>query len=122
MNIPFEGSLLRIFIGEADKFAGQPLYEWIVLRAREQGLAGATVLRGMMGFGANTRQIRTLRFDALSEDLPVVIELVDTEEKLEQFLNVVGPAIQAGLVTMEKARVKVYRANDIQEQSRGEHE
>jgi uncharacterized protein len=110
MHIPSEGSLLRIFVGEADKYAGKPLYEWIVLQAREQDLAGATVLRGMMGFGANTRQIQTLRFDALSEDLPVIIELVDTEEKLEQFLDVIEPAIQAGLVTMEKARVKVYRA------------
>jgi PII-like signaling protein len=112
MHIPSEGSLLRIFVGEADKYAGKPLYEWIVLRAREQDLAGATVLRGMMGFGANTRRIQTLRFDALSEDLPIIIELVDTEEKLEQFLDVIGPAIQAGLVTMEKARVKVYRAGD----------
>ncbi len=110
MHIPSEGSLLRIFVGEADKYSGKPLYEWIVLQAREQGLAGATVLRGIMGFGANTRQIQTFRFDMLSEDLPVVVELVDTEEKLEQFLDVIEPAIQAGLVTMEKARVRIYRA------------
>ena len=71
MQLPQEGFLLRIFIGEADKYQGKPLYEWIVLQAREQGLAGATVLRGMMGFGATTRQIHTFRFDTLSEDLPV---------------------------------------------------
>jgi len=111
MHLPEEGSLLRIFIGEADKHAGKPLYEWIVLQAREQGFAGATVLRGMMGFGAHTRQIHTFRFDTLSEDLPIVVEIVDTEEKLEAFLDVVGPSLTAGLVTMEKARVRFYKSN-----------
>lgn len=109
MQLPEEGSLLRIFIGEADKYQGKPLYEWIVLQAREHGLAGATVLRGMMGFGANTRIIHTFRFDVLSEDLPIIVEIVDTEEKLEKFLDLIEPAIKAGLVTMEKARVKFYR-------------
>jgi len=109
MQLPTEGSLLRIFIGEADKFEGKPLYEWIVLKAREQRLAGATVLRGMMGFGANTRQIHTFRFDTLSEDMPIVIEIVDVEDKLESFLETINPHIKAGLVTIENARVKFYR-------------
>jgi PII-like signaling protein len=109
MQLPQEGSLLRIFIGEADKYEHKPLYEWIVLQARERGLAGATVLRGMMGFGANTRQIHTFRFDTLSEDLPIVIEIVDTQENLEKFLEMIEPHITAGLVTLEKAQVKYYR-------------
>ena len=109
MQLPQEGSLLRIFIGEADKHEHQPLYEWLVLKAREQGLAGATVLRGMMGFGANTRQIHTFRFDTLSEDLPIVVEIVDTQANLEKFLDVIEPHITAGLVTLEKAQVKFYR-------------
>ena len=109
MQLPQEGSLLRIFIGEADKHEHKPLYEWLVLKAREQGLAGATVLRGMMGFGANTRQIQTFRFDTLSEDLPIVVEIVDTQENLEKFVDLIEPHIVAGLVTMEKAQIKFYR-------------
>lgn len=109
MQLPQEGTLLRIFIGEADKQEGKPLYEWIVLKAREQGLAGATVLRGTMGFGATTRQIHTFRFDTLSEDLPIIVEIVDTSEKLESFLELIEPHIKAGLVTLEKAQVKFYR-------------
>jgi PII-like signaling protein len=109
MQLPHEGSLLRIFIGESDKYQGKPLYEWIVLQAREQGLAGATVLRGMMGFGAKTRQIHTFRFDTLSEDLPVIVEIVDIQDKLDSFLESIEPHIKAGLVTIEKARIKFYR-------------
>ena len=109
MQLPHEGTLLRIFIGEADRHQGKPLYEWIVLQAREQGLAGATVLRGMMGFGANTRKIHTFRFETLSEDLPVVVEIVDTTEKLDKFLELIEPQIKAGLVTLEKAQIKFYR-------------
>jgi PII-like signaling protein len=109
MQLPQEGLLLRVFIGEADKHEHRPLYEWIVLKAREYGLAGATVLRGMMGFGAYTRQIHTFRFDTLSEDLPVIIEIVDTQAKLEAFLDLIEPHIKAGLVTLEKAQVKFYR-------------
>lgn len=109
MQLPQEGTLLRVFIGEADKYQGKPLYEWIVKQARERGLAGATVLRGMMGFGANTRKIHTFRFDTLSEDLPIVIEIVDTQDKLEQFLALIEPHIKAGLVTIEKAQIKFYR-------------
>lgn len=109
MQLPQEGSLLRIFIGEAEKYEHQPLYEWIVLKARAQGLAGATVLRGMMGYGANTRQIQTFRFDTLSEDLPIVVEIVDTPDNLEKFLDVIEPHITAGLVTLEKAQIKFHR-------------
>ena len=109
MQLPQEGTLLRVFIGEADKHEGKPLYEWIVLKAREQGLAGATVLRGMMGYGARTRQIHTFRFDTLSEDLPIIVEIVDTSEKLDRFLELIEPHIMAGLVTLEKAQIKIYR-------------
>ena len=111
MHLPEEGYLLRIFIGESDHHAGKPLYEWIVLQAREQELAGATVLRGMMGFGANTRVIHTFKIERLSEDLPIVVEIVDTKEKLESFLDTIDPHIKAGLVTLEKAQIKFYRAN-----------
>lgn len=109
MQLPQDGALLRIFIGEADKYMGQPLYEWIVQQALEQGLAGATVLRGMMGFGGGTRRIHAFRFESLSEDLPVVVEVVDTQENLEQFIARIEPSISAGLATLEKARIKFYR-------------
>lgn len=111
MHLPEEGSLLRIFIGESDKHEHKPLYEWIVLQAREQGLAGATVLRGVMGFGANTRVIQTFKIERLSEDLPMVVEVVDTKERLEAFLELIDPHIKAGLVTLEKAEIKIYKAN-----------
>jgi hypothetical protein len=109
MQLPQDGALLRIFIGEADKYMGRPLYEWIVVQALEQGLAGATVLRGMMGFGGGTRRIQTFRFESLSEDLPVVVEVVDSEENLERFIEHIEPSIRAGLATLEKARIKFYR-------------
>ncbi|HEY5627124.1 MAG TPA: DUF190 domain-containing protein [Nitrospira sp.] len=108
--IPTEGTLLRIFVGESDKYQKQPLYEWIVIQARAQGLAGATVLRGLMGFGANTRVIHTFKIERLSEDLPMVIELVDTADKLETFLAFVEQHIDSGLLaTMEKVQVRFYR-------------
>ncbi len=110
MRLPEEGYLLRIFIGESDKHEHRPLYEWIVLQARDQGLAGATVLRGIMGFGANTRVIQTFKIERLSEDMPMVVEIVDTKEKLEEFLELIDPHIKAGLVTFEKAQIKFYRA------------
>jgi PII-like signaling protein len=109
MQLPQEGSLLRIFIGEADKCEGKPLYEWIVLKARQHELAGATVLRGMMGFGANTRKIQTFRFETLSEDMPIVVEIVDTQANLDKFLELIEPRIKAGLVTIEKAQIKIHR-------------
>jgi len=111
MHLPEEGYLLRVFIGESDHHAGKPLYEWIVLQAREQGLAGATVLRGMMGFGANTRVIHTFKIERLSEDLPIIVEVVDTKEKLESFLESIDDHIQAGLVTLEKAQIRFYKAD-----------
>jgi uncharacterized protein len=111
MHLPEEGYLLRIFIGESDRHDGKPLYEWLVLRARERGLAGATVLRGVMGFGANTRVIHTFKIERLSEDLPMVIEIVDTKEKLEKFLEEIDEHLLAGLVTLEKAQIRFYKAD-----------
>lgn len=108
--LPTEGSLLRIFVGEADRHDKQPLYEWIVAQARAQGLAGATVLRGLMGFGANTRMIHTFKIERLSEDLPIIIEMVDTSEKLEAFLSFVEQHIRSGLLaTMEQIHIRFYR-------------
>jgi PII-like signaling protein len=112
MSLPEEGYLLRIFIGEADKAHGKPLYEWLVLQARDQGLAGATVLRGLMGYGANSREIHTFKFTRLSEDLPVVVEIVDTKEKLETYLASIEESIQAGMVTLEKATIRIYRGDE----------
>jgi PII-like signaling protein len=109
MVLPTEGCLLRIFIGESDRHDGKPLYEWLVLQAREQGLAGATVLRGLMGFGAHSR-VHTFKIERLSEDLPMVVEIVDTREKLEAFLAFIDGAIPEGLATLEKAEVRFYRS------------
>ena len=112
MELPEEGYLLRIIIGESGRHKGTPLYEWIVVKARECGVAGATVVRGMMGYGANSR-IKTASILRLSEDLPVIIELVDTKEMLEQFLEVVDPVLGEGLVTFEKMHIRMYRAPGI---------
>ena len=109
MELPQEGYLLRIIIGESSRHKNTPLYEWIVVKARECGVAGATVMRGMMGYGANSR-IKTASILRLSEDLPVIIELVDTREMLEQFLDVVDPVLKEGLVTFEKMHIRMYRA------------
>jgi uncharacterized protein len=106
--LPAEGSLLRIFIGEGDRHEGRPLYEWLVLRARAEGVAGATVLRGVMGYGATSR-LHTFKIERLSEDLPIVLEFVDTREKLEAFLSVVDSVVAEGLATLEKAEVRFYR-------------
>jgi len=110
MKIPEEGCLLRVFIGESDRWHGKPLYEAIVLKARELHLAGATVLRGPMGFGAHSR-MHTTKILRLSQDLPVVIEIVDAEEKIEALLPHIDEMVEEGLVTMEKVRVIKYRAN-----------
>jgi PII-like signaling protein len=104
-----DGCLLRIFIGENDRKDGQLLHEWIVSEARRQGLAGATVLRGILGFGAHSR-LHTFKIERLSEDLPIVVEIVDTREKLEAFLGSVEGAIVEGLATLEKADVRFYRS------------
>jgi uncharacterized protein len=107
MQIPENAVLLRIFIGETDKYAGKSLGEAIVLKAREQGLAGATVLRGPMGFGQSS-QIHTAKILRLSEDMPLVIEIVDGEDKINAFLPVIDAMITSGLVTLEKVKVLRY--------------
>lgn len=109
MQIPEEGYLLRIFVGESDKHGHRPLYEVIVVKARAQGLAGATVTRGVMGFGKHS-MLHTAKILRLSEDLPMVIEIVDGLEKIEAFLPTLDEIIQDGLVTLEKIRVLQYRA------------
>lgn len=111
MRIPREGQLLRIFVGESDRWKGRPLFEAIVQEARRQGLAGATVFRGFEGFGARSR-IHTSRILRLSEDLPILIEIVDAEDKVQAFLPVLDDMVQEGLVTVEKATVIFYRAGD----------
>src|SRR5580765_4101642 len=107
MQIPQEATLLRIFIGESDRWEHQPLYEAIVLKAREAGLAGATVLRGVMGFGKNSI-LHTAKILRLSEDLPMVIEIVDSLDKVEAFLPELDAMITDGLVTLERVRVIHY--------------
>lgn len=107
MHVPEKGVLLRIFLGESDRWHGRPLYEALVLRARELGLAGATVLRGPMGFGATSR-VHTAKLLRLSEDLPMVVEVVDAPDKIELFLEEIDPMMQGGLVTIENVRVLRY--------------
>ena len=109
MQIPHEAVLLRIFIGESDRWEHQPLYEAIVLKAREMHMAGATVLRGPMGFGKTSR-LHTAKILRLSMDLPLIIEIVDSEEKVNTFLPVLDAMMGGGLVTLEKAKVIEYRA------------
>ncbi len=109
MILPEEGYLLRIFIGESDRKDGKLLHEWIVLEARRQGLAGATVLRGIMGFGASSR-IHTAKIERLSEDLPIVVEIVDTRERLERFFDSIEGSIREGLATLEKVQIRIYRS------------
>ena len=109
MELPEDALLLRVFIGESDRYRHQPLYEAIVMKAREMQMAGATVLRGPMGFGASSR-IHTAKIIQLSMDLPLVIEIVDTEEKINSFLSILDEMMGGGLVTLEKARVIRYKA------------
>ena len=109
MKIPEEGQLLRIFIGESDRWQGKPLYEAIILKAREMGIAGATMLRGMMGYGAASR-IHTAKILRLSEDLPIVVEIVDSKEKITALLPTIEEMVQEGLVTLENVRVLQYRS------------
>ena len=110
MGIPEEATLLRIFLGENDRTDGRPLYEAIVLKAREMHLAGATVLRGPMGFGKTSR-LHTAKILRLSEDLPVVVEIVDAEERIRSFLAAIEPMMTGGLVTVEKAQVIRYESD-----------
>ena len=108
MTIPSEGKLLRIFIGEADRWRGKPLYEAIVVEARKRGLAGATVIKGFMGFGAHSR-IHTAKLLELSQDLPIVIEIVDAPDKIEAFMPDLEQMVGDGLITLERAEVLLYR-------------
>ena len=114
MTLQSESYLLRIFIGESDRINGKPLYEWLVREAKSRGMAGATVLRGMMGFGAHTKIIHTFKIERLSEDLPIVIEIVDTQDKIEDFLAFAESNIKRGIMaTVEKVQVRVYRGGKI---------
>jgi len=108
--IPTEGQLLRIFIGEDDHWHGRPLYEAIIEEARRRGLAGATAWKGFIGFGANSR-LHTTKILRLSEDLPVIIEVVDSPEKIAAFLPVLDDMVTEGLVTVERAEVILYRSS-----------
>ena len=107
MNLVRDAVLLRIFLGENDKADGAPLYEALVLKAREMQMAGATVLRGPMGYGRSSR-LHTAKILRLSEDLPVVVEIVEAEDKVEAFLTAVEPMMGSGLITLEKVRVRRY--------------
>ncbi len=110
MKVQGEGLLLRVFCGESDTWHGKPLYEAIVERVREAGMAGATVLRGIEGFGANSR-IHTSRLLRLSEDLPVVIEIVDLADRIEAIMPTLDEMIGEGMITLEKVRVIAYRGD-----------
>jgi len=107
-TIEENGQLLRIMIGETDRHGRTPLYEWIVKQARNHSMAGATVLRGIQGFGANSL-IHTTKILRLSEDLPVVVEIIDTQEKIASFLPIIDEAITEGIATVEKVNVRFYR-------------
>jgi len=110
MKIEGEGKLLRVFVGESDRWHGKPLYQAIVERVRKEGLAGATVLRGIEGFGADSR-LHTARILRLSEDLPVVIEIVDSAEQIERILPVLDEMVGEGMVTVERVEVIAYRGS-----------
>lgn len=110
IELPEESVLLRIFISERDHYQGHPLYEALVLKAREVGLAGATVLRGPLGYGHSSR-IHTAKILRLSDDLPLVVEIVETQQKIDAFLPVLDDMMESGLVTIEKARVLRYGPN-----------
>ena len=108
MEVPRDSMLLRIFIGESDRWNHKPLYEAIVLKAREMHLGGATVMRGPMGFGKSSR-MHTAKILRLSMDLPIVIEIVDSEEKIQAFLSVLEEMMSGGMVTLERVQVIEYR-------------
>ena len=109
MMLPREGHLLRIFLGESDRHEGRALYEWIVEQARVAGLAGATVLRGLEGYGAHSR-VHTAKVLRLSADLPVIVEIVDTIDKIEAFLPLLDAAVTEGMATVEKVDIRFYRS------------
>jgi uncharacterized protein len=116
MQIPKDAVLLRIFFGENDRFQNQPLYEAIVLKAREMQLAGATVLRGPMGFGHSSR-LHSAKILRLSFDLPIVIEIVDTEAKVTEFLPALDEMMSSGLITLEKVQVLHYGSEGLKQRA-----
>ncbi len=107
-----EGQVLRIFVGETDKHQGVPLYEWILKKAKEQGLAGGTALRGIAGFGAHS-QIHSSKILDISSNLPIIVEIIDTAENIQLFLPLIDDAIKEGLATVEPAQIKLYRNTKI---------
>ena len=109
MIFPEKGHLLRVFIGERDRHEGKPLYEWIVLEAKRRGLAGATVLRGLEGYGVHS-EVHTAKVLRLSTDLPIVVEIVDKSEKLEEFVSLLDGVITEGMATLEKVEIRFYRS------------
>lgn len=111
MKIPSDGKLLRIFIGESDRWQGKPLYQEIIELAKKKGMAGATAIKGFMGFGCRSH-MHTTKLLRLSEDLPIIIEIVDSDEKIAQFIGNLDKMVQEGLITIEKANVIMYRADD----------
>lgn len=108
MPLPEQGQLLRIYLAESDHYQGKPLFEWIVKEAREMGLAGATVLRGHYGYG-RASVIHSAKIMRLSEDLPLVIEIVDTPKKIEAFLPLIEGALKGGLITVENVQIRLYQ-------------
>ncbi|MCE5300059.1 MAG: DUF190 domain-containing protein [Spirochaetia bacterium] len=108
MELPSDSVLLRIFVGEEEKFEGKPVYEAVVMKAREMNMAGATVLRGILGYGKTSR-IRSARVIEMSQDLPVVVEIVDTEDRVRNFIPVIERMLKGGMITMEKAQVLHYK-------------
>jgi len=111
MRLEGEGKLLQLFIGESDRWHGKPLYQAIVERVRQEGLAGATMLRGIEGFGADSR-IHTSRILRLSEDLPVVIEIVDTSEQIDRAVPILDEMVGEGMLTLERVQIVSYRSSD----------
>lgn len=109
MTLTDEGYLLRVFIGESDKKDGMPLYEWIVRQAKQHGIAGATVLRGIEGYGGHSK-IHTAKILQLSTDLPVIVELIDRLEKIDAFMPLLEETLEGGLVTQEKAKIRLFRS------------
>jgi uncharacterized protein len=109
MSLRKEGTLLRLFIGEDERHEGKPLYEWIVQEAHKIDLAGVTVFRGIMGYGASSRAIKTQKIEVLAEGFPIVVEIVDEKEKVERFMEYIDDKINAGMATLEKAEIRIYR-------------
>ena len=118
MKLSEYGQLVRVFIGESDTWQGQPLYRAIVLKAREQGLAGATVLKGPMGFGANSR-VHSSKFIEVSTDMPIIVEIVDSPEKIQSLLPFLDEAVTEGLITIEEVRILKYRHNETKVRPQG---